>query len=808
MIDIKNSPDLMLAIATGKSKQEKKWKNTSISWKDLVNKLSKTTRTFETVDEFKAMGKERQDTIKDVGGFVGGELKEGRRKNGYVMSRSIVTLDIDFGSPSLWDDIELLTEYAMLCYSTHKHTPKKPRLRLIIPLNRKVDSDEYEAIARKLADEIGMDYFDDTTYEPTRLMFWPSTPKDGEYFFRVIDNPVIDADEILAKYTNWKDTSFWPESSRARSNRKSLADKQGDPLAKDGIIGLFCRTYSIQEAIAKFIPDEYIEAQNGRYTYAKGSTSGGLVVYDDKFAYSNHGTDPTGGQLCNAFDLVRIHKFGSLDIDVKEELAVTKRPSYKAMMDFAITIDEIKQASIDEKMIQATADFASASDELEIGDTVLTLDDKEWMKKLTINKANQVESTLQNMITILNNDNNLRGIGGKDLFSGRLIVKRDLPWKRYTETWTDSDDVGFRVYMECVYGIEGRQKLQDAIDNVFTTNAYHPVKNYLNSVKWDGIPRVESLLIDYLGAEDNDYVRAVTRKTLVAAVARIFDPGCKFDSMLTLVGPQGIGKSMIFNVLGGEWFSDTLVDITGKGAYEALDGVWIMEMSELSALKKQERESIKSYVSKQVDTYRKAYERNTTVNPRQCIFIGTTNDKEFLNDPTGGRRFWVVDTNPDKRTKTVWNDLTPKTRDLIWAEAVELYMLGENINELPEEVLNKAVAIQREHSENNALLGIIEEFLEKKIPSNWTDMGFQERVNWMHATEDYASNSNLKMKERTFISAIEVWCECLFKDKAFMTNKDAKLINECIDGIPGWTRCKTPKKVNGYGSQRGFIKEH
>ncbi len=807
MIQVKYGSNLTLGIATGKSRRETKWKNISITWPELVSKLSETVHTHETMNEYLAMKKDEQDTIKDVGGFVGGELKEGHRKNGYVKNRSVVTLDVDYGTPGLWDDIELLTDYAMVAYSTHKHTDKKPRIRLIIPLNRRVTPEEYEAIARKLADEIGMDYFDDTTYEPSRLMFWPSTPRDINYFFKLIDLPILNADKVLAKYPDWKDTSYWPESTRVNKVRAKSADKQGDPLTKEGLIGAFCRSYRIQEAIEKFIPEEYVECSNGRYTYTHGSTYGGLVIYQDKFAYSNHSTDPTGGMLCNAFDLVRIHKFHLEDEEAKEGTPVNKLPSWRSMMELMRNDPEVRARIAAEAIEDARQDFTFDGNTPKDTPQEIIIENTEWTKKLTLSKSGAFESTLDNLLLILRNDSNLNGLGGRDLLNGRFtILTKKLPWPSRGEYWTDTDDAGLRWYLESVYHIEGRQKIQDAVNLVFDESAFHPVRDYLNSLRWDGVPRVERLFIDYLGANDTKYTRTITRKTLAAAVARVFNPGCKFDYMLTLVGPQGIGKSYLINKLGGQWFSDTLTDIKGKESYEALDGVWIMEMGELTALKKSERETIKQYISKQSDTYRKAFERNVTVNKRQCIFIGTTNDTEFLNDPTGGRRFWVIDTHVEKRIKTVWDDFTEEERNQVWAEAVEIYKAGEIINGLPDDVSAAAAEIQQSHSEDNDMVGIIERYLDTKIPEKWETLSIAERCQWINATDEFRNESGESLKRREQVTVIEVWCECFRKDKADINNLQSRKISECLKKL-GWKRQDKTGRYGPYGVQRGFIKE-
>jgi len=803
MSSLKYGPDLKLQIATAKSRKETTWKNTTITWQELVDKLSKTHYTHETVEQYARMKKDEQDQIKDVGGFVGGHLREGKRRNGYVVSRSIITLDVDFATPDLWEYIELITDYAMLAYSTHKHRPDKPRYRLIIPLKEPVSAEAYEAIARKIADNIGMDYFDDTTYQPTRLMYWPSTSKDGEYFYRVIDAPILDPNKILDQYEDWRDTSYWPESSRAAATRKRTADKQEDPLEKPGLIGAFCRTYTIQEAIETFLPDVYVECLTpGRYTYTGGTTAAGLVVYDDKFAYSNHASDPISGQLCNAFDLVRIHKFGELDIDAKEDTPVNKLPSWQKMMELIINDEETKKTIGLERLEIAAQEFGdvteAATDEA----------DNDWITKLETDKSGRYTETIDNMLIILRNDPNLKNMVAKNLFNQRIEVKaKSTPWRRSGEFWSDTDDAGLRHYIEKVYGLQGRQKLIDAFNLIAEEHAYHPVRDYLNSLKWDGVKRLEKLFVEYLGSEDSEYTRTITRKTLVAAVARIFNPGCKFDQMLTLVGKQGIGKSYIIKKLAGPWFSDSLPDLKGKEAYEALDGVWIMEMGELAALRKSEREAIKSYISKQEDIYRRAFARNVSVNKRQCIFIGTTNDREFLNDPTGGRRFWVLDTDPEKRVKTVWDDLTQEIVDQIWAEAVYYFRQGENIMELPPEVQKRAIELQEEHSQHNTYIGLIQEFLDIPIPKEgWDDMTLYEKRQWVQAADDFR-NGGQELVYRNKVCAAEVWNEMLGKDLASMKYVDARQINEALDTLKDWEKIRYPIKFSGYGNQRGYKKK-
>lgn len=347
-----------ITIATGRSRKETSWKNQEMQWSQLVFKLSHTTRTPETYAEYVAMAKSEQDQRKDVGGFVGGTLKNGRRKAENVTWRQVVTLDADFAQGDLLASVEILLGCSCVVYSTHKHSPEKPRLRLVLPLQRPVTPDEYQAISRRIAADLGIDFFDDTTYQPHRLMYWPSTSADGEFVFRYLDDPWLSPDEVLARYSDWQDQSLWPESSRAKSARQKLAEKQGDPLEKEGWIGAFCRAYGVEEALEAFLSEVYEPAGDGRYTFINGSTTGGLVVYDDgKFAYSHHGTDPISGQLVNAFDLVRIHKFGIQDDDVKPDTPVTKLPSFKAMIALAEADPQVQDAEHARRMEAMEAEF-------------------------------------------------------------------------------------------------------------------------------------------------------------------------------------------------------------------------------------------------------------------------------------------------------------------------------------------------------------------------------------------------------------------------------------------------------------------
>ena len=235
-----------MRIAVGNSRMDKRWKNKDISWVEFKNAVRTTKRTTETVSEYRKMNKAQQDGIKDIGGFVGGALKEGKRGNGYVLCRSMLTLDMDYATPDIWEQIEALYDWTCCAYSTHKSTPEAQRLRLVIPLAREVSEDEYPALGRMVAKEIGIDLFDDTNYEPSRLMYWPSTSSDGDYVFHEKDGELLDPDVYLSKYADWRDTAMWPTSKRQSEVLERRLKQQQDPLAKGGVVGAFCKAYSIE----------------------------------------------------------------------------------------------------------------------------------------------------------------------------------------------------------------------------------------------------------------------------------------------------------------------------------------------------------------------------------------------------------------------------------------------------------------------------------------------------------------------------------------------------------------------------------
>lgn len=777
-----------MKIAVGNSRMDKKWKNRDISWENLCQRVSSTIRTTETVEEYRKLKKGAQDNIKDVGGFVGGQLREGRRKNGMVLCRSMLTLDMDYGEPGIWDEIDLLHDFRCCVYSTHKHTPEHPRLRMIIPLSRDITEEEYPAVARMVAKEVGIDLFDDTTYEACRLMYWPSTSANGEFFYKTKDGPLLDPDAYLAKYVDWRDASTWPVSSRQSEAVRRSITQQADPLEKPGIVGAFCRAYTIEEAIETFLSDVYEpSSMNGRYDYIPADSAAGVVVYDGKFAYSHHATDPVCGKLLNAFDLVRLHKFRELDENVGLDTPPGKLPSFKAMSDLALADDKVKAIFAEERIAQASAEFS----------------DEDWQNGLELDKSGRVKNTLHNLTIILENDPNLKGVVFNQLLDG-MEIKGEVPWKHPSKFWRDADDAQLISYVDTHYGTFSARNYDIAVTKVADDRAYHPIREFIESLpEWDKVPRVDTLLMDYLGAGDTAYVRAVTRKALCAAISRVLRPGCKFDSMLVLNGPQGVGKSTLIAKLAGEWFSDSLNlgDTKDKTAAEKLQGYWILEIGELAGLKKAEVETLRSFLSRQNDIYRAAFGKRATPHLRQCVFFGTTNaESGYLRDTTGNRRFWPVKT-PGSGKKQSWN-LTHEEILQIWAEALVYVRQGEKLYLSPEmDALAKDE--QREAMESDEREGLVREYLDTLLPERWAEMDLFERRNFLTGS-DFGGLQEKGTVRRTSVSNMEIWCECFGKERANLRRTDSNELTGILARL-GWKRAESKVRIPLYGPQYVFV---
>lgn len=781
-----------LIIAVGQRANSKTWKNTRITWEQLSQKLSETIRTSETVEDYKHFVKDAKQEAKDHGGFVGGKLKTPQRLKNNVEYRSLVTLDLDDATPDFLKWFEEHFEYTCCLYSTHGHRDDSPRFRIIIPLSRDVEGDEYVAISRLLADEIGIEQVDPVSFTTNQLMYWPSTPSDGNYIYRKVEKNLLNPDSFLAKYPNWNDLTSLPKKAKeTHVSSGKPGRKQTDPLTKDGIVGAFNRAYSISEAIDVFLSDIYEEAGGNRYKYIPASSVAGAINYDDKLFYSHHANDPAVGQTLSAFNLVRIHLFGD------------DKPSFKKMVDFARNDEKVKNLIAEENIKSIKEDF---------GDEEI---DFSWTKKLATNDDGDITNTVANLVIILENDEKLKGIAF-NILADTAEVRGEVPWLRPTSTrfWRDADTSKLKIYVASHYCDFSDRNFENAFAKVTEDRAFNPVKEYLDNLpKWDGVKRLENIFIKYLDADDNDYTREVTRKWFAAAVARIYEPGIKFDNIIVLDGKQGVGKSTIIkSLVDPEYFSDSLQlsDMDdNKKAGEKLQGFWIVEIQELAGMKKADIEKVKGFISSTDDKYRASYGHHVERHPRKCVIFATVNGEQgYLRDLTGNRRFWVIKINS---TNTIPNFRFDKTfKDQLWAEARHYYVSGEPLF-LDEKFLEIAAEYQNNAMEHDDRTGIVEKYLDELLPDNWDECSIADRQYYFN--KEFDSNYYPQVTfgpaiyQREEISPIEIWVECFNKDKAGFNNKESNAISLIMTQIPGWEKTGKTKVMGPYSKQRYFIRK-
>ena len=773
-----------LAIAYGNNRQAKNWTNKSITFEELKERLKVTIRTPESAEEYAKFNKAKRDTVKDHGGFVAGALKGGRRKIDTVEIRSMVALDGDRIDKAFLENYEMNAPYTSLLYTTHSSTEEHPRVRLAYPLTRDVTPEEFVAVSRYLADMLGIDYFDECSYQPNQLMYWPSTPSNGLYVFKEVGKEWLNPDDILYAHPEWTDPTRLPTSSReSRANTTQTAEVK-DPLGKDGTVGLFNRAYfPINRAIEKFLSDVYEPTDNeNRYHYIQSSSMAGVeIIEDGKFAYSHHAKDPAYLKLCNAFDLVRIHRFGDDD----------SKKSFNAMCELAMEDDEVKRLATEEKLLEAETDFADS--------------DSDWMTRLKYQpRTGLLENSVYNLNLILNNDPDFQNFAFNEL-ANRIQITGPLPWERPegNSFWRDADTAQLKSIIDIRYLAFSSRNHDVAFTKAADDRHFHPVRDYLNSLpEWDGVKRVEDLFIKYLQAEDTEYVRTVTRKTFAAAVARIYVPGIKFDCVPVLDGDQGIGKSTIVkDLVSPEYYSETLslTDMDDKSGAEKLQGFWAVEIGELAGMKKADIEKVKAFLSTCDDKYRPSYGRVVESHPRQCIIIATVNgERGYLRDITGNRRFWIIKLHQKKQKKT-WN-FTPEFRAQFWAEAKEIWKSGEKLY-LEGEVLAEAEKVQQSAMEVDERVGMVEEYLNTMLPDDWDNMDLFQRRNYLNGSE-FGSPVHKGCELRTEVSNAEIWCECFGKSLQELKPTDSYSIAALMSQIGGWERTTTIKRQPIYGRQQ------
>ena len=780
----------MLKIYTGDSRRCRTWKPLTVSWETFVAMLSDVKRTPETFVEYQLMSHDQRGEIKDVGGFVGGVLRDGQRRKSSVDSRTLLTLDLDNAAPDTWEQLCQRYYGAMCVYSTHSHTPERPRLRLVCPLDRPCSPTAYEPLARMAAKLMGvLPMCDATTFDPSRLMYWPSASSDAPVVFESQEGKPLPVEGLLNQYHDFTDPAEWPlcpdEAERSASTSALPAARRPDrpqsPTDKGGVIGAYCQTYDIRSLIDGPLAGIYKPAQGGRYTYCGSTTTGGLVVYQNgAFAYSNHTHDPACGILCNAFDLMRIH-LADGDFNKAIDIALND-PKCKAIVP--------PPPADTPEVAFADVDICSIGD----SDPADTLG-------LDTTKKGGVKPSRKNIELILSRHDAFAGKIKYNEFCARIVVTGKLPWPHAVgESWSDSDDAELRTWLDKMYNINNNGSVADVVVVVAKHNSFNPLTDWLDSLNWDEKPRLDTLFIDVLGAEDTPYTRQLTRMHLCAAVARAYHPGTKYDYMLVLQGPESVKKSSTIRALCPmpEWYTESISINGNKDDIAQLQGKWLGEYAELAGMTRADRESVKAFITRQCDSVRPAYGRHVVDIPRTTVFFGSTNETMPLSGDTGNRRFALLPVAVNAPTAP--ENYIADNLDQIWAEAKFRWRNGEKLY-LPDELETVARDIQRARNIESLdpLPGQIDEFLNTKKPKGWRSLSLNDRRQLQGVT---AVAGDLELISSTCAA------EIVFEVLGMRQNQSgyytmARKVSDIMNKNPKWVRISTGR-FGVFGTQKGW----
>lgn len=388
-----------------------------------------------------------------------------------------------------------------------------------------------------------------------------------------------------------------------------------------------------------------------------------------------------------------------------------------------------------------------------------------------------VKQLVHNFEVVMEKDSRFAGKIRLNEFAQQPYLYGSVPWENENNcrAWSSHDDSALFSLIQADYGLKSRQDFADALKNVSMRNKFHPVRELLDSLTWDGKEHIRSLLPEYLGAEDSDYTYQVMRLWMLGAVSRVYKPGSKFDYTMILQGSQGIGKSTFLKqmAMDDSWFNDSLDSLDSDKAVQSLTGSWIIELAELKSLARTAGgvESVKRFLTATQDKYRIPYERRADTFYRQCVFAGTTNKDDFLQDETGNRRFLIVQTGVKKPSKSLFVPEIMDAIKLAWAEAVHIWKNEKPQLILPEAYMQEAKELQEANMADDGKRGIIQEYLEGK----------------------------------TQVCAREIWEKALGENVSPRKYQITE-INDIIAKVPGWKKLKSPRNFEGYGKQRGFQK--
>lgn len=682
------------------------WKNDTTTWDEILEWVSKPARRkecgnyiFATLERTEKVHAGASESCTDV-----------HRDNRSVSRRSaVLALDIDKPDDGFDVVVEmLLADYTYVMHTTHSSTPSEPRYRLLVQADRDMAPDEYVEATTALAIRLGKDQFDTGSFQAARFMYKPATRKPEWYDSWVNDGRPIEVDDLLAEYD--RDLSEVPMPKPGKNKR--------DPFELEDPIGAFNRAYEDLDTLIAEYHLPYVKISDDRYSLEGSSSEAGFGPIGDVAGlfFSHHANDPAYGKTCSAFDLVRLHWFSEEDEKAKPGTPVNKLPSHLEML---------AVASRDRRVVSAV--FAEHPDLVEDDEET----DTSWRSELRLTRQGRFVDDVRNWDLVRANDR-VFSLLYFNMLTMSPEVSGDLPWRKVTplnRQFDGIDQAEIRDYIERAYGFRpSKEQAEHLVSTRAGKNRVNPIRDYLEGLEWDGEPRVETCLP---GAADSRYNRLVARKVLAAAVARVYQPGFKWDHTLVLHGLEGVGKSTwiermaTVGVPERRTYHYTLGPINSKDTLLAMHMSWIVVSDEGHSLRKADNDALKEFLTRTHDVFRMPYDRDTVVHPRQCVIWSTTNDETFLRRQEGNRRFLMV----RSMERFDIDSMTPEYVDQLWSEAVAMYKAGERLYLTDDEAL--LAQLERDpFLEEDSNAGVIENFLALKVPMDWWDKSPESRTQW------------------------------------------------------------------------------
>lgn len=767
MIDPKHTFD----IVTAPKRDSRHWTPGSVTWAELLAWMGTPA------------------TVKEAGNYILGSLrkttvqhpKADRHCTNYhrtkvsIVRRGALTLDIDHPGVGFADIVDQTLPWASILHTTFSSTPEHPRYRLIIPLDRPVAPDEYYVAAYAVMQQLGEHNFDPGSVQAERYMFKPASADPADFWFNVVPGNPAPVEKLLASFKQDLSTIPAPKSPKAKR----------DPFAIEGTVGAFNRAY---EDFAHLIDEyelPYEEAGADRWQLTGASAAAGMGIVAPGLVFSHHANDPAYGETCTAFDLVRLHLYGDLDEDLEQGVPVNRRPSYKEMLERA-TQD-----------VNVVRELVGGDFDEELDSTEESIKKSNWRLDFKLEaRTGKPEDDIKNWDLISDNDPVFDALYYNEL-SLSIEVDSDLPWRKLLpnqETFSAGDRSSLALYIERQYHIRpGRGYLDDLVNDRAYRRRVNPVKDYLLALKWDGTKRVETCLP---GVRPTRFTRLVARKCMTAAVARMMEPGIKWDHMLVIFGLEGLGKSHWIDKMA-RGYSSKLGRIGDKDTLITMQRSWIMTSDEGHTMKKADFDAQKEFLTGTADIFRMPYEREAQVHKRHCVIWGTTNDETFLKRQEGNRRFLVV----RSEDKVDFGALTDAYIDQVWAEALHYYREGEQLW-LDDDEDELAKEERESFTEEDALHGIIQHYMDTLVPENWDSMSPEQRQGWLMNSDDDLLAVGSQRIDR--VCSLQIWIEAMGRRKGDHKRMDLLEISNALKQIPGWRPVPGTHRCGPYGPQKVF----